>query len=465
MRISTQILASSVLLVAMTTVARAQDIGAQADAYLTSWANQGRFSGTVLIAKRDKVLLRKGYGNANNELKVPNSPETVFRIGSITKSFTALSILQLEEKGKLKVSDPVAKYVPELPAAWSEITIHQLLCHKSGIPEFTAAKTYSDLADSQHVENALKEYADKPLLTKPGDVLRYSNSGYILLGRVIEHVTGESYGDYLTANILKPAGMTRTAHDLAADLVPNRASGYRFDGETVINAPHGDSSYPGSAGDLRSTVDDMYRFDRALKLGKLFSNAITAKAWTPYGRFIAPPPLPIQADYGYGWLIGEDFGHKYVGHGGWVNGFVSQFTRYPDDDAVIIVLSNFETVTYVQINKDLSAILFGEKYRTPIARKIVHPSEEILARYVGDFQLGPAVLQITMQNGRLYAFVNGQPAPYGLIATSDTEFYLNDAPTEVRFVADADGAVNNIKLKFGDMDLSAVRAPAQKSGN
>jgi hypothetical protein len=163
--------------------------------------------------------------------------------------------------------------------------------------------------------------------------------------------------------------------------------------------------------------------------------------------------------------MGEDFGHKYVGHGGWVNGFVSQFTRYPDDDAVIIVMSNFEAVTYVQINKDLSAILFGQKYETPIPRKIVHPSEETLARYVGDYQLGPAILQITMRNGRLYAFVQGQPAAYGLIATSDTEFYLNDAPTEVRFVSDADGSVNSVKLKFGDKDLAAVRATMQKTGN
>jgi CubicO group peptidase (beta-lactamase class C family) len=465
MRKSTRIVASTVLLLAMPAVARTQDIGTQADAYLTAWANQGRFSGAVLIAKGDKILLRKGYGNANNELNVANKPETVFRIGSITKSFTALSILQLEEKGLLKVSDPVAKYVPELPPGWNAITIHQLLCHKSGIPEFTSAKSYSDLTDSRHVENALKEYADKPLLTPPGEVLRYSNAGYILLGRVIERITGESYEDYLNANILKPAGMTHTAVDHAVDLVPDRASGYRFDGETVINAPYGDPVYGGGAGALRSTVDDMLRFDRALKSGKLVSKAITAKAWTPYGHFIAPPPIPIEAEYGYGWLIGEDFGHKYVGHGGWVNGFVSQFARYPNDDAVIIVLSNFETVTYVQISKDLSAVLFGAKYETPIARKIVHPSQETLARYVGDYQLGPMILQITMRNGRLYAFVKGQPAPYGLIATSDTEFYLNDAPTEVRFVADKDGAVNNIMLKFGDKDLSAVRASAQKSGD
>ena len=142
------------------------------------------------MRKATRSSCARGTENANHELNVANTPETVFRIGSITKSFTALSILQLEEKGKLKVSDPVAKYVPELPAAWSEITIHQLLCHKSGIPDFVNREGIYDFSDSRHVENALKEYADKPLLTKPGEVLRYSNSGYILLGRVIEHVTG-----------------------------------------------------------------------------------------------------------------------------------------------------------------------------------------------------------------------------------------------------------------------------------
>ena len=465
MRICTRILAMGVLLVAAAAAAGAQDIGAQADAYLTAWANQGRFSGAVLIAKGDKVLLRKGYGKANYELNVANTPETVFRIGSITKSFTALSILQLEEKGKLKVSDPVSKYVPELPAAWSAITIHDLPCHKSGIPEFTAAKAYNDFADSRHVENALKEYSDKPLLTKPGEVLRYSNAGYILLGRVIENVTGKSYEDYLTANILKPAGMTHTAIDHVEQLVPNRANGYRWDGEDVINAPNDDAAHLGAAGALRSTVDDLYRFDRALKSGKLFSNAITAKAWTAYGHWTAPPPFPVEADYGYGWMLADDFGHRYVGHGGWVNGFVSQFTRYTDDDTVKIVLWNFETLNQVKVDKDLGAILFGEKYPSATLRPIVHPAQHVLSSYVGDYQLGPLTLNISEHNGKLYALGTGQPAPYGLIATSDTEFYCNNAPSEIRFVADSSGTVNGIVVTIFDKQYPATRVLAPKPGN
>ena len=439
-----------------------QDVAEKADQYLSTWAKQGRFSGAVLIAKGDKILLRKGYGMANYELNVPNSPEMVFRIGSITKSFTALSVLQLEEKGLLKVSDPVAKYVPEMPQGWNEITIHELLCHRSGIPDFASAKAYSEFGNPRHVENALKEYADKPLVNKPGEVFRYSNSGYILLGRVIEKVSGKTYEEYLNENILKPAGMTHTAVDHAADVVQERASGYRFDGETVVNAAYGDPAWPAAAGALRSTVDDMYRFDRALKAGKLFSKAITEKAWTAYGHWMAPPPFPLEAEYGYGWMMGDDFGHRYVGHGGWVNGFVSQFTRYPDDDEVLIVMWNFETSNNMPVSKDLAAIMFGAKYEVPVARPIVHPAQEKLARYVGDYQLGPMTVQITMHDGKLYAFGGGQPVPYGLIAVSDTEFYCNDAPTEIRFVTDDSGNANQMVLKFGDKVFPANRLAAQQ---
>ena len=443
-----------------------QDVTEKADQYLSTWAKQGRFSGAVLIAKGDKILLRKGYGMANYELSVPNSPENVFRIGSITKMFTALSILQLEEKGLLKVSDPVAKYIPEIPQGWSEITIHQLLCHKSGIPirDFTGAK-YSDLGDPQHLENALKEYADKPLLNKPGEVLSYSNAGYILLGRVIEKVSGKTYEEYLNENILKPAGMTHTAFDHAPDVVEGRASGYRFDGETVVNAAYGDPAYGAAAGALRSTVDDMYRFDRALKAGTLFSKAITEKAWTAYGHWVAPPPFPLEAEYGYGWMLGDDFGHRYMGHGGWVNGFVSQFTRYPDDDEVLIVLWNFETSNNIPVSKDLAAIMFGAKYEVPVARPIVHPAQEKLARYVGDYQVGPMTVQITMRSGKLYAFGGGQPVPYGLIAVSDTEFYCNDAPSQITFVTDPNGNANQMIIKFLGRVLPATRVPTQTQGN
>ncbi|UWZ86630.1 serine hydrolase [Occallatibacter riparius] len=433
------------------------DAAASADQYLRAWADQGRFAGTVLIAKGDKILLRKGYGLANYQGKVPNAPETVFRIGSITKMFTAFGILQLEEKGKLSVNDPVVKYVPEIPAAWSAITIHQLLCHKSGIPDFVNAKAYGAFNQPHAVENAIREYADKPLVNAPGATLRYSNSGYVLLGRVIEKVSGKPYDEYITENILKPAGMTHTGMDPTREPKANLANGYRWDGEEVVNAPFSQPDYS-PAGGLMSTVDDMYRFDRALKAGTLFSKAIMEKAWGSYGRWTAPPPIPMEADYGYGWMTGNDFGHKWVGHGGWVNGFVSEFNRYPDDDMVVIVLWNFETSNHMIVNRDLEAILFGAPFEMPKAQPIVHPKVETLARYVGNYQLGPMTVQITLKNGRLYAFAPGQPTPYGLVAVSDTEFYCNDAPTQLRFVPDEKGTAGQIVLNLMGREMTAVRA-------
>jgi CubicO group peptidase (beta-lactamase class C family) len=446
------------------TVVARQDIGAKADQYLTTWAKQGRFSGAVLMAKDGKILLRKAYGNANYELNVANTPKTVFRIGSITKLFTGFSILQLEEKGLLSVNDPVVKYIPELPGAWKAVTIHQLLCHKSGIPDFINAKAYSDLDNSLHVENALKEYADRPLLSKPGETMRYSNSGYILLGRIVEKVSGKTYEEYLNENILKPAGMTHTTFGHASELVPGRASGYRWDGQTVINAWYEDPAFPGSAGALRSTLDDMYRFDRALKSEKLFSPAITAKAWTAYSHWSAPPPFDFQADYGYGWMIGDDFGHRYVGHGGWVNGFVSQFNRYPDDDAVLIVLWNFETSNNIPLSKDLAAILLGGNYEAPQLRPIVHPAQDALSRYVGEYHVGPLKMAISMRNEKLYVLATGQPSPYGLIAVSDTEFYCNDSPAEIKFVKDAKGDVNQVIVRLGGKDIPLDRTTVAQKG-
>lgn len=445
-------------------VAQTQDAAAKADQYLTAWADQGRFSGAVLIAKGDKVMLRKGYGKANYELDVANTPETVFRIGSITKMFTAFSVLQLEEKGLLSVNDPVAKYVPEIPAAWGAITIHQLLCHKSGVPDFINAKAYDNFADANHVENAIKEYADKPLVNAPGASFRYSNSGYVLLGRIIEKVSGKSYEDYLTANILKPAGMLHTSMDHTRDMVPNRASGYRWDGEEVVHAPFNEPDHPWSAGGLRSTLDDMYRFDRAMKAGTLFSKTITDKAWTGYGHWTAPPPFPYGADYGYGSMVGDNFGHKFVGHGGWVNGFVSDFTRYPDDDMVVIVLWNFETANTMVVPHDLAAILFGAPYDLPHVRPIVHPADAVLGRYVGEYQVGPMKVEVTLRNGRLYVYSVGQPTPYGLIAVSETEFYCNDSPAELRFVPDEKGNVNQIAVKIGAMTVPAPRVETVKPG-
>lgn len=437
--------------------AQTTDIAAKADDYMKAWADPGRFSGTVLLAKGGNIVLRKGYGMADRDGKFANTPETIFRIGSTTKMFTAFSVLQLEEKGLLNVNDPVVKYIPEMPKAWSAITIHQLLDHTSGIPDFATASSYSNFQNLQHIEAALTEYAGKPLLNSPGETLRYSNSGYILLGRIIEKVSGERYEDYVAVHILRPAGMKDTAYDNNGEGLKRHAHGYIFDGEYLVNAKPEDVRWGNSSGALQSTVDDMYRFDRLLKSGKLFSAAVTKKAFSPYAKYSAPPPFNIEADYGYGSMMGTRFGHNWIGHGGWVGGFVCDFTRYPDDDAVVIVLSNVETANVTPIARDLGAILLGAPYQKPPVHKVVHPDAKVLARYIGKYTVGPLEVDITMKNGHLYAFGTGQRVPYGMVFYSDTEFFVNDGPQEATFVADASGKAMQLIIHMDGKDIPLNR--------
>lgn len=434
------------------------DVAKKADAYMNLWASPGRFSGSVLLARNGHVLFRKAYGMANYELDVPNKPETIFRVGSITKTFTALCILQLEEKGLLSVDDPAAKYVSEIPRGWSAITIHQLLTHTSGIPDFTADPAYDDFDDPQRIEKALSNAADKPLLNPPGAAFRYSNAGYILLGRVIEKVAGKSYDDYVEENILRPAGMANTAYDYNTPLKKGRASGYAFDGETIVNTKQEDVRWNHSAGALSSTVDDMLRFDGMLASGRLVSYNSLNRAMTGYTDFVAPAPFFYQAKYGYGMILRDQEGHLQAGHGGWINGFVSQVSHYPNDGAVVIVLSNFTTANVDVIARDLGAILLGLPYQLPPVRKVVHPAPEVLKRYVGTYKMGPLESKITMKNGHLYAQGTGQPAPYALIATSDTEFFMNDMPADIRFVMGANGRPSAFRFVLDGREMIVERA-------
>src|SRR5579863_7465067 len=191
----------------------AQDVS-RMDQVVQSYVADKKFMGSVLVARGDEVLLSKGYGSANLEWNIPNSPATKFRLGSITKQFTAASILLLEERGKLKTDDPVKKYMPDAPAAWDKITIFNLLTHTSGIPSFTSFPDYRSTEGTTTTPKALVDrFRDKPLEFQPGEKWNYSNSGYVLLGYLLEKVSGQSYADFVTENILKPVGMKDSGYD------------------------------------------------------------------------------------------------------------------------------------------------------------------------------------------------------------------------------------------------------------
>ena len=327
---------------------------AKLNSLIETYVKQGSFSGSVLVAKNNKILLCKGYGFANYEHEVPNTPETKLRLGSITKQFTSMAIMQLQEKGLLNVSDTVAKYIPDYPRG-NEITIHQLLTHTAGIPNITAFPKYQKKKIKPHtLEQLINRFKDKTLEFKPGEKYRYSNSGYILLSYIIEKASGKKYETILKENIFVPLEMNNSGYDKARLIIKKRASGYGKEDDKLINADYIDMSFPAGAGALYSTVKDLYLWDQTLYTEKLVTKKSLKTIFTPF-----------KEHYGYGWVIGKLYNHNFIAHRGGIDGFSTHIGRFPDDKICIIILSNFKHAPSSRISKKIAAILFGEKYELP----------------------------------------------------------------------------------------------------
>ena len=421
----------------------APNIASKADKYINAYVKQQRFSGSVLIAKNGKFLLSKGYGMANYEHDIPNTPKTKFRLGSITKQFTAMAIMQLQEKGLLNVNDPITKYIPGYPETGEKITIHNLLTHTSGIPNFTMFPDYRETVMLHSpIEKTIARFKDKPLEFTPGEKFNYSNSGYILLGYIVEKVSGKPYETYLKENIFQPLGMSNTGYDDHSPIIKNRASGYSIGTEELINAPYIDMSIPHAAGALYSTVEDLYLWDRALYIEKLVSKTSLNKMFTPF-----------KENYGYGWGITEAFKRKLISHGGGIEGFVTNIDRFVNDDVCIIVLSNNETSPVGQISKDLAAIIFGEKYELPKQRTAIKVEPKIYDDYVGEYELAPNfIITITKENDRIFAQATAQPK-LEIYPESETKYFYTVVDAQITFIRNEQGEVTQLILHQNEQDI------------
>ncbi|MBC6434527.1 beta-lactamase family protein [Nostoc sp. HG1] len=337
----------------------AQQIVVKAEEYMNAAVRVNRFSGSILVARDGKPLISKGYGMANLELDVPNNPQTVFRLGSLTKQFTAMAIMILQERGKLHTNDLICNYLSDCPAAWQSITIRSLLTHTSGIPNYTSLPNSLQTMQlpSTHA-NLVDRFKNMPLEFTPGEKFKYTNSGYYLLGMIIEQVSGKSYADFLQENIFAPLGMTHTGYDSHNRLIKNRAGGYELQDNSIINASYIDMSIPFAAGALYSTTEDLLLWDQALYTEKLVSRKILAEIFTPF-----------KDGYGYGWGITKRFDRQMIGHDGGINGFSSSIIRFPSDHVTAIVLSNNQNAPSGEIASSLAAIVFGAPYKMPQERK------------------------------------------------------------------------------------------------
>lgn len=327
------------------------------DAYIRSEAATHFFRGAVLVGIDGKIVFENAYGLGDEEWSASNTIHTKFRIASLSKQFTAACILLLQERGRLNVHDPISRYVSDLPAAWQAITIHQLLTHTSGIPNSTNSSENARVdRTGATAQQLIGLVADKPLDFAPGTNWNYSNTGYILLGTIVEKISGQFYADFLQANILEPLGMRDSGYDRAKDILKERASGYEINDGHIANADFIDMSVPFSAGGIYSTVEDLYRWSEALaEKGKLLSADSLTQMFTEY-----PEATHEGQHYGYGVVISRlKFGKLLYYHGGGVKGFSSSFQRYPNDRVCIVVLSNLDSYKPWELGDHIASDLFG----------------------------------------------------------------------------------------------------------
>lgn len=427
----------------------AQDPTARMQQVIRSYVDNKTFMGTVLVAKDGKLLINEGYGSADLEWKIPNSPQVKFRLGSLTKQFTATSILLLEERGKLKVEDPVSKYMTDAPAAWQKITIYNLLTHTSGIPSFTSFPDYRSTEWKDTTPGELvARFKDKPLDFEPGSKFDYSNSGYVLLGYLLEKISGQTYGEFLQQNIFTPLGMADTGIDSNKAILPERAQGYEPSAHGIQHSGYISMTVPFSAGALYSTTGDLLKWEQALFGGKVLSAESLTKMTTPF-----------KSDYGFGLFIDTRDGHKRISHGGGIEGFNTSLNFYPDDKVVVIVLGNLVGAVD-QVANALGKVALGQPVTLISERKEVSVAPSVLADYAGTYQLTPTINNVvSVKDGHLFAKLGTQPE-LELFAESDSKFFLKVVDAQVEFFRDpGTHTVTHLKIYQNGAEREAKKLP------
>ena len=370
-----------VLFFFLSSLVTAQDKAGQIDGLMKLYFDYGQFNGTVLVAENGKIVYQKGFGLADMEWNIPNKPDTKFRLGSITKQFTSTLVLQLVEEGKLSLEGKLSDYLPYYREdTGKKVTIHHLLTHTSGISSYTNLPNFGrELSrDPYPVEEFVKKFCSGDLEFEPGAKFSYNNSGYFLLGAVIEKITGKPYEKVLEDRIFKPLGMKNSGYDHYATIMPGRAAGYEQSLEGYTNAPYLDMSLPYAAGSLYSTVEDLYIWDQALCTDRLLSAKMKQLLFKPHVQ------NPGSA-YGYGWAVGKKNLPQstrevsFVAHGGGINGFNTLIERYVDDKHLIVLLNNTGGTNLGEMSTAIGRILYGEPYDPPkksIARTLYKTMRE-----------------------------------------------------------------------------------------
>lgn len=413
------------------------------DKIVRTSAEADEFSGSVLVARDGEILLDKGYGFANREWLVPNEGDTKFRLGSITKQFTAVAIMILNERGLVDLDAPVKTWLPDAPAAWDQVTVRRLLAHTAGVPNFTSFPDFqAQKTLPVTVGGLIARFRDHPLDFQPGEDRKYSNSGYVLLTAVIEKASGQSYADFLAESLFRPLGMSDTGYDRNAEILPRRASGYAPGPGGVVNADYWDMSIPQGAGGLYSTTHDLLKWEQGLFGGRLLRPASLTLLTTP-----------VRDQYAFGVFAVEAEGNRTIAHSGGLDGFNTYMAYDPARRLTVVVLGNLNGPAPDSLGAALLSLAREDGAASQDKRGAWAPTAETLQAYAGVYALTPtSSIAVSVSNGRLTSQVADQDAA-NLDPRSADVFSLSQDDERILFTRDASGSVEGLILRRQGQDL------------
>ena len=410
----------------------------QCDKMLSGQFKSSEPGAAALVARKGRILYAKAFGMANMELGVPMQVGSVFKIGSITKQFTAVAILQLVEKGKIHLEDEITKFIPDYPTRGTRITIEHLLTHTSGIRNYATIRDTTGRGALDFTPREMVDYfKNEPMRFEPGTKWEYSNSGYVLLGAILEQVTGKSYGDYLEENIFKPVGMSHSYYAGDKGLVMNRADGYAKNDRGFVHVPYLSMTQPYAAGSILSTVEDLFRWNRALLSGRLVGKEMLAKAWSRYKLADG-----TETNYGYGWRLGFIQESPSLWHGGLINGFITMALYLPTEDVFVAVFSNSQNNSPEDVTARLAALAIGNPY------EFHEIPTNGAAQYAGVYEGDNGQLRVVSESGgKLYSQL-GRGTKTMIHAYGKDKFFFEDDPfMTVAFERNDRGEINGLVMR------------------
>ncbi|MGC9367396.1 MAG: serine hydrolase [bacterium] len=424
------------------------DFNEEIDNLVQTYTDQNKFMGSVLVVKDDQIIISKGYGFADIAHQIENNPQTCFRIGSVTKQFTAAAILLLQEQGLISVHDPISRYIPDYPRG-DEITIHHLLTHTSGIPNFTDFENFQDIMKQDFdIDEILDLFKYEHLDFSPGEKYNYSNSGYLVLSKIIEVVSEMTYSEFMQQSIFSPLGLEHTGVDDYYTIVPGKAEGYIFyDGEYIYD-DYVSMTFPLGGGAIYSTGEDLLKWEKALHTEQLLSEYSQQLMFSSHAVISRDDPVKY---YGYGWIITEtDHGIRY-GHSGGIQGFVCNISSYLDHDLVIIILSNNSLSPIFEILQSITAIVFNEPYQLPQEYVEIDLDPQEYRKFIGTYQYEDEIqLIVSVDDQSIYINPPGEPIAE-LYPLSETQFFLKVVDATVEFILE-NGEVQGMNFRQMGVD-------------